>query len=115
MNEKPKGSVKTTINICPTNNEFLQIKRNLIKRLVDNNINYNFDDVKLEHRYYSRDDIFNKKHQWDGIGIIFSLGLIIPFLLPKFFYDSYEYYNSEDCYFIDYDIKFRKLMLLYKT
>jgi hypothetical protein len=102
------GLIKTYYNVTPTNHDFLLLKRKLMEHLSNLDKNYYIDDIKFEFGIYSRDVIFNKKHQWDGVGIIMTFGLITPFILPSIVRDLYDYYNNIDYNFINYNIIKRK-------
>jgi len=103
-----KGLIKTSYNISPTNHEFLLLKRNLKERLSKLDTNYYIDDIEFKFGTYSRDIIFNTKHQWDGVGIMLSFGLITPFILHSIIIDLHEYYNNKDYNYINYNIIKRK-------
>lgn len=106
--EQLNGSIKTSLDSCPPNNEFLQIKRNLKNRLSKIITNHYVDDVNFEYGTYSKDNVFIKKHEWDLVAVLYSFGLAIPFLLPRFIKNLYEYYNSNNYSFITYHIKIRE-------
>ena len=107
-------SIKTSMISSPTKNEFLQLNRN-IKKILNQSKNMYIDDVCFEYGKYSRDDVFNKKHEWDMTGIVFTFGIITPFLFSGFCKDSYDYYNSKDYHFITYEIKTRENKLYYNN
>ena len=100
------GRIITNLTTEPTEKEFLQIKRNLLKRLEPISECY-IDRIVLSHKYFSRDAVYFSNHQWDMVASIFTLGLIIPFILPGIMHDSYTYYNSNDYYYIEYCIYIR--------
>ena len=102
------GLVKTSIQVSPTNLEFLELKSRLKKSLSNTNTNYYIDDIEFTYNKYSKYIIFTKKHEWDIIGIIFTFGLITPFLLPNIIMDLREYYNSKNYNYIGYNIKIIK-------
>ena len=103
-----EGLIKTSYNETPTHHDFLLVKRDLKNRLSNLDKNYYIDDVELTFGKHSRDDVFNSKHKWDAVGIIYSFGLILPFLLPVIIPDLYTYYNSKDFNFISYKITKRQ-------
>jgi hypothetical protein len=102
------GLIKTSYDESPTHQDFLLLKRDLIKRLSILDANYYIDDIEFKFGTYSKDVIYNEKHQWDGVGFIFSFGLITPFILPNIITDLYKYYNTTDYNYISYNIKKRK-------
>lgn len=104
---KLTGLIKTPIISSPTDKEFLQLKRDL-KQDLKINENIYIDDIDFKYGKYLRDDVFNKKHEWDILGIICTIGIITPFLVPKLIKDLYEYYTSDDYNFISYEIKIRE-------
>jgi hypothetical protein len=107
----PHGNIKTTIDVCPSNVEFLQIKRNLKSRLSPILDNHYVDNIELSFHKFSRYDEFHSNHQWDLVGAIFSVGLIIPFLMPKMIHSLYKYSTTEDYNYIAYFIHLREKML----
>jgi hypothetical protein len=61
-------------------------------------------DVKWIVRRYSRVDVLNKNVEWYGLGVIISVGVLMPILMCKWCMDVYEYYISEDYDYIEYEI-----------
>ena len=103
-----KGLIKTSYSESPTPPEFLLIKHHLKILLSKLDTNYYIDDIELKFGTYSRSVIFNTKHEWDGVGMLFSFGLMIPILLPGIIVDLYEYFNTTNYNYIEYNIKKRK-------
>jgi hypothetical protein len=101
------GSI-TILYDSPTPHELLLLKRNLKTRLSKLDTNYYIDDIEFTFGTYSRDKLFHKSREWDGVALMLSFGLLIPFLLPKLVNDLYKYYNTTDYNYIDYRIAKRK-------
>lgn len=111
--EKITGKIKTTIDECPSNVEFLQIKRNLMSRLekVLDKDNYYVDNIEFSFHKFSRYEELCRRHEWDLVGVSFTFGLILPFLIPKMMYSLYKYSTTEDFNYIEYTIFLRKKMV----
>lgn len=107
-NGELEGLIKTSYYDSPTPHEFLLLKRDLKRRLSNLDTNYYIDDIEFKFGTYSRDVIFNKKHEWDGVGLMFSFGLLTPIILPSIIIDLYKYYSTKDYNYIDYNISKRK-------
>lgn len=106
-NKNTKGKIKTTLTESPTNKIFLQIKRNLKKRLSNIDKNIYIDNIELNYGKYSKYNKIQENHQWDLVGSVLTLGLLIPLLLPKLITDLHEYYTTEDYNYITFDIETR--------
>lgn len=109
--QKLRGEVKTSIRVSPPLNEWLQLKRNL-KRRIGPNLKVYIDDIRFRHQMHSRDLAFSRKHEWDLVVIVFSLGLMLPIVLPGIIRDLYTYYRSQDYFGITYEIQTRESRVL---
>ena len=79
------GTIKTSLIEKPNKNDCLKIKSNLVKR-INSQLDQDIIDEIMKHTY----------------------GLAIPFMIPSYLYETYNYYTSKDYYYIEYLVIVRK-------
>jgi hypothetical protein len=101
------GTIKTSLIEKPNKNDLLKIKSNLVKR-INSQLDQDIIDVILIHKFYSYYDEFNSKCDSFYQIMKHTYGLAIPFMIPSYLYETYNYYTSKDYYYIEYLVIVRK-------
>ena len=97
-------------NILPYTQK-LQLKRDLEKIFALKYNDYSFD-VYLELNLYLKNAVYYRKHEFDGLYIILTCGLLLPFLIIPIIRDTIQWYFDEDYYYIYYKITRRKYQVI---